>query len=212
MDFFKKKPSIDETLFQLRFTCKQLDKMAAKAEKEQQREVNKVKKALTEGPGRYEFAQLYAENSIRKKNESLNYMRLSSRLDGVSSRLKTAQSMKQLTKDMGHVTVALDQAMKNMNLEQVAKIMDKFESQFENLDVHATVMENSMGSAMASTAPQDQVNALIQQVADENGLEITAQLEDTPIGAGALEQEQAGPSQEDDLEKRLRAMRSAMQS
>ena len=40
---------------------------------------------------------------------------------------------------MGHVTLSLDQAMRNMNLEQVAKIMDKFESQFENLDVHATV-------------------------------------------------------------------------
>ena len=40
---------------------------------------------------------------------------------------------------MGHVTVSLDQAMRSMNLEQVAKIMDKFESQFENLDVHATV-------------------------------------------------------------------------
>ena len=40
---------------------------------------------------------------------------------------------------MSNVTVSLDQAMKSMNLEQVAKIMDKFETQFENLDVHATV-------------------------------------------------------------------------
>ena len=60
-----------------------------------------------------------------------------------------------------------------------------------------------MGSAMASTAPQDQISALIQQVADENGLEITAQLENTPVGTGTLEAERAGPSQEDDLERRL---------
>ena len=46
----------------------------------------------------------------------------------------------QLTKDLGHVTTALDSAMRSMNLEQVAKIMDKFEGQFEDLDVHATVM------------------------------------------------------------------------
>nr|CAB3230610.1 charged multivesicular body protein 1a-like [Phallusia mammillata] len=210
MNMFKKKPTLDETLFQLKFTCKQMDKMAAKAEKEQQRELNKVKKALTEGPSRYEFAQLFAENAIRKKNESLNFMRLSSRMDAVASRLKTAQSMKSLTKDLGHVTVALDSAMKNMNLEQVAKVMDKFESQFEDLDVHASVMENSMGSATASTTPQDQVKSLIQQVADENGLEITAQLEDAGIGATSIESERPGASQEDDLERRLRQMRGAM--
>jgi len=59
-----------------------------------------------------------------------------------------------------------------------------------------------MGSAMASTAPQDQVHALIQQVADENGLEISAQLDDVAVGTGTLEQERAGPSREDDLERR----------
>ena len=44
MWFYPRFSKFSETLFQLRFTCKQLDKMAAKAEKEQQREVNKVKK------------------------------------------------------------------------------------------------------------------------------------------------------------------------
>jgi len=44
---------------------------------------------------------------------------------------------------MGQVTVALDQAMKSMDLEKVAKVMDKFESQFEDLDVHASVCSNS---------------------------------------------------------------------
>nr|XP_002127064.1 charged multivesicular body protein 1a-like [Ciona intestinalis] len=211
MDLFRKKPTLDETIFQLRFTGKQIDKMAAKAEKEQKKELNKVKKELSLGKERYEFAQLYAENAIRKKNECLNYMRLSSRLDGVASRLKTAQSMKQVTKDMGAVTNGLDQAMKSMDLEKVAKIMDKFESQFENLDVHASVMENSMGSAMASTTPQDQVQSLIQQVADENGLEISNQLDATPVGSHTLESERAAPSEEEELERRLRAMRGAAQ-
>ena len=62
-----------------------------------------------------------------------------------------------------------------------------------------------MGSAMASTAPQDQITALIQQVADENGLEIKAQLENTPVGTGTLETERPGSSREDDLERRFDA-------
>lgn len=212
MNFFQKKPTMEETLFQLRFTGKQLDKMAKKAEKAQEAEIRKVKKEIEAGPERYEFAQLYAENAIRKKNECLNYMRLSSRLDGVSSRLKTAQSMRGLTKDLGSVTKSLDSAMKNMNLEEVSRIMNKFESQFEDLDVQTTVMEKSMGSAMASSAPQDQISALIQQVADENGLEVQTQLDAVEVGTGSLRSEQAESSRDNELERRLRAMRSELGS
>jgi len=97
MNLFNKKPSIDETLFNLRFARKQLDKQAAKAEKQQKVEQNKVKKALQEGPDRHEFAMLYAESAIRKKNECLNYMRLSAKLDAVSSRLKTASAMQNVS-------------------------------------------------------------------------------------------------------------------
>lgn len=207
---FSRKIDINETLFQLRLATKQLDKQAAKAEKQQKAEMNKVKKALQEGPDRHEFAQLYAESAIRKKNEALNYMRLSAKLDGVSSRLKTAQAMKNMSKDLTKVTQAMSGALKSMNLEQLAKVMDKFEGQFEDLDVHASVMENSMGSAMASSAPTDQVEALIKQVADENGLEVQAQLEAARVGSTQLpsESEATSSTREDDLEKRLRAIRN----
>ena len=40
------------------------------------------------------MARVYAENAIRKKNESLNYLRMSSKVDAVSSRVQTAVTMK----------------------------------------------------------------------------------------------------------------------
>ena len=41
-----------------------------------------------------DIARVYAENAIRKKNESLNYLRLSSRVDAVASRVQTGVMMK----------------------------------------------------------------------------------------------------------------------
>lgn len=41
-----------------------------------------------------EGARIYAENAIRKKNESLNYLRFAARVDGVSARVQTAVAMK----------------------------------------------------------------------------------------------------------------------
>ncbi len=41
-----------------------------------------------------EGARIYAENAIRKKTESLNYLRLAARLDAVQSRINSAMAMK----------------------------------------------------------------------------------------------------------------------
>lgn len=42
------------------------------------------------------YPQVYAQNAIRKKSEALNYLRLASRLDAVSSRLDTQVKMSQV--------------------------------------------------------------------------------------------------------------------
>ena len=43
-----------------------------------------------------EGARIYAENAIRKKNEGLNFLRLASRVDAVSSKVQSAMMMKQV--------------------------------------------------------------------------------------------------------------------
>lgn len=45
----------------------------------------------------------------------------------------------QVTKNMGQVTKALDKALNSMDLQKVTAVMDKFESQVQNLDVHTSV-------------------------------------------------------------------------
>ena len=54
--------------------------------------------------------------------------------------------------------------------------MEKFESQFEDLDVQSSYMENTMGSTTAISTPQEQVDLLMQKIADEAGLEMTTSL------------------------------------
>ena len=43
--------------------------------------------------GSVESARIYAENAIRKKNESLNYLRMASKVDAVASRTQSAMAM-----------------------------------------------------------------------------------------------------------------------
>lgn len=47
--------------------------------------------------------------------------------------------------------------------------MDKFEKQFEDLDVQSSYMENTMSQTTTTSVPQNDVDGLMQQVADEAG-------------------------------------------
>uniref|UniRef100_A0AAR2M6I4 Charged multivesicular body protein 1a n=1 Tax=Pygocentrus nattereri TaxID=42514 RepID=A0AAR2M6I4_PYGNA len=147
-----------ETLFQLKFTAKQLERLAKKAEKDSKAEQAKVKK---------------------------------------------------VTKNMTQVTKALDKALNSMDLQKVSAVMDKFESQVQNLDVHTSVMEDSMSSATTLTTPQEQVDDLILQIAEESGLEVMDQLNQLPAGAASLgETSTRSQEKEDQLSRRLAALRN----
>lgn len=43
-----------------------------------------------------EVARIHAENAIRQKNQSVNFLRMSARVDAVASRVQTAVTMKQV--------------------------------------------------------------------------------------------------------------------
>lgn len=70
---------------------------------------------------------------------------------------------------MGGVVKAMDAAMKSMNLEKISSLMDKFENQFEDLDVQSSYMDNTMSQSTTTAVPQGDVENLLQQVADEAG-------------------------------------------
>lgn len=47
--------------------------------------------------------------------------------------------------------------------------MDRFERDFENLDVHTATMERTMDGTTVLNAPQQQVDQLIAEAADKAG-------------------------------------------
>ena len=92
-----------------------------------------------------------------------------------------------------------------MILVQISAVMDKFETQFEDLDVATGYYENATSQATAVGTPQEDVDRLMSQVADEAGVELHQEMEAaTPVKTkvGPTEQEEEG------LGERLRALRN----
>merc|ERR1711936_902572 len=165
---------MEKHLFNLKFAAKQLNRDSKKAEKEEKAERAKLKKAMEKG--NMEVARIHAENAIRQKNQALNFLRMSARVDAVASRVQTAVTTKRVTTSMSGVVKAMDSAMKSMNLEKISNLMDKFENEFENFDVQTSVMEGAMSATTATNVPQDAVETLMHQAADEAGLELNMDL------------------------------------
>lgn len=95
-----------------------------------------------------EVARIHAENAIRQKNQSVNFLRMSARVDAVAARVQTAVTMNQVrrtllqltsphpcgknngsfffgfisqvTKSMAGVVKGMDATLKSMNLEKVS--------------------------------------------------------------------------------------------
>ena len=143
--------SVQDHLFNLKFTSKQLIKQSQKMEKQEKTERNKIKMAIQKG--NLDGAKIYAENAIRMKNQSLNYLRLSSRIDAVANRVETAVRMNQVTKSMGGIVKGMDEVLKTLDTEKITKLMDKFDTQFENLDVNSSYMESAMSTTTSGMTP-----------------------------------------------------------
>lgn len=125
--------------------------------------------------------------------------------------LRRAHHLIQVNKSMEGVVKGMGSALKAMDVERISKTMDSFERQFEDMDVRAGYMENAMSDSTAVSTPQEQVDDLIQMVADEAGLELGEQLDEVgpvsskvPAKPAAQEAEADG---EDELASRLAALR-----
>ncbi|KAG0015269.1 Vacuolar-sorting protein SNF7 [Entomortierella chlamydospora] len=99
-----------------------------------------------------------------------------------------------------------EEGLEKTKLKKISMVMDTFESQFEDLDVQTKYMENTMGNQSALSTPQDEVDTLMHQVADQHGLEIGDSLQATPDTMLAQAKE-AEAKEQDDLSERLRALR-----
>lgn len=191
---------MEEQLFNLKFTSKQFMKSANKCMSQNKQEKKNLKNALKQG--NHDGAKIYAQNAIRQNVQYLNYLRLASRIDAVASKLDTALKMNLVTKEMSNVTNGMGVVLSSMDPEKITMVMELFEKQFEKLDIHSETVENAMSATTAMSTPQDEIDTLMKQVADEAGLELNINMKSPPTN-----NKTAIDDQDLNLESRLQKLR-----
>lgn len=113
---------------------------------------------------------------------------------------------------MGSICKSMESVCASMDPMEISKLMDKFEKQFDDLDVSSQFMENSIAQSTANTMPENQVDTLMMQVADEHGLEFEGSLDSVGVGTKSLHEAKvkakntAEVDEQAELEERLKRL------
>jgi len=120
--------------------------------------------------------------------------------------------MNQVSGSMKGVVKGMDKSLASLDIESLSTLMDKFEQQFEDLDVKTQYMEGAMNATTATSTPAEQVDTLIAMTADANNLDLgDAFSQAGPVGKKAPVVTAAEPEKQpvaDDLEARLANLRN----
>ena len=179
-----------DAMFEFKMMGKQIAKESKKAESQSKALVEKVKKCIAKGD--YEQAKNAASDAIRQKNMVKRYRVLSSKVDTIAQRLKTAYQNQKLTGQMQSLTQQLMGAGNVMDIVKMTETMSNFEKLFDDLDVNSNMMDQVFDNVSAGTVNENEVNQLIGQIAQQNGLKLSEEFEDVQLGeANNVEQNSA---------------------
>ena len=122
--------NIQNEIFNMKFTSKQLQKRYQKYEKQSKKRRQEVKKAIEDG--NVDIAKQYAQMAITDHKTGIKMLGLSSKLDAVAAKLESAQRMKQVSKQMASTVKGMEYAMKAMDVDKLTNTMSQFETMFRS--------------------------------------------------------------------------------
>ena len=176
-----------DNIFEFKMMAKNFAKESKKAETAHKSLLGKVKDLIAKGD--YEKAKVVASDAIRKKNDIKRYQVLSSKLDTLTQRLQSAYQTQQLTENMKSLTNKMVSAGSVGDMVQINETMSNFEKMFDDLDVNSNMMNEVFDNVNAGTTNDNEVNQLINQVAEANGMKVMDEL-DVQAGANPIQNQQ----------------------
>lgn len=90
-----------------------------------------------------------------------------------------AQAMKGVSRAMANMN-------RQLNLPQIQQILHEFEKQSEIMDMKEEMINDAIDDAMEDEGDEEESDAVVAQVLDELGLQLTDQLSGLPQAAGSL--------------------------
>merc|ERR1712212_1106911 len=127
-----------------------------------------------------------AKDLVRTRRYVKKFMLMRANIQAVSLKIQTLKSQNSMAQAMKGVTKAMMSMNKQMKLPEIQKIMQEFEKQSEIMDMKEEMMNDVIDDALGDEDDEEESDAIVSQVLDELGLQMTEGLSDLPSTAGTI--------------------------
>ncbi|XP_066247352.1 charged multivesicular body protein 2a [Euwallacea similis] len=161
-----------------------LDREKQKMEQQEKKVINDIKKLAKEG--QMDAVKIMARDLVRTRRYIKKFMLMKANIQAVSLKIQTLRSQNAMAQAMKGVTRAMASMNRQLNLPQIQRILQEFEKQSEIMDMKEEVMNDAIDDAMEGDDDEEESDAIVSQVLDELGLQLTDTLSGLPQTAGVL--------------------------
>lgn len=162
----------------LRAGVRELDREAAKMQRSDLKLIAEIKQMAERGQSA--SVKIMAKELIRSRNATMKFYAMSAQLKAVSIRIRTMQSTATMSNAMRGATRAMIVLNRQMNNQDLQRIMIMFEREGDAMDMKQEIMDDTIDNVVAGEMDEEQEEELIGQIMDEIGIEMTATLNNVP--------------------------------
>ncbi|XP_002734514.1 charged multivesicular body protein 2a-like [Saccoglossus kowalevskii] len=163
-----------------------LDRERGKMEQQEKKIIADIKKMAKQGE--MDAVKIMAKDLVRTRRYVKKFIMMRANIQAVSLKVQTLRSNNEMAKAMKGVTKAMQTMNKQLKLPQIQKIMMEFEKQSEIMDMKEEMMNDAIDDAMGDEDDEEESDAIVSQVLDELGLQLTDDLAGLPGTGGKISQ------------------------
>lgn len=161
-----------------------LDRERAKMEQQEKKIINDIKKMAKEN--QMDAVKIMAKDLVRTRRYVKKFILMRANIQAVSLKIQTLRSQNAMAQAMKGVTRAMQNMNKQLNLPQIQKIMQEFEKQSEIMDMKEEILNDAIDDAMGDEDDEEESDAVVNQILDELGLDLSDKLKELPNTGGTL--------------------------
>ncbi|XP_032869487.1 charged multivesicular body protein 2a isoform X1 [Amblyraja radiata] len=175
---FGKRKTPEEMLRQnqraLTRAMREMDRERMKLEQQEKKIIGDIKKMAKQG--QMDAVKIMAKDLVRTRRYVKKFIMMKANIQAVSLKIQTLKSNNTMAQAMKGVTKAMATMNRQLKLPQIQKIMMEFEKQSEIMDMKEEMMNDAIDDAMGDEDDEEESDAIVSQVLDELGLNLTDEL------------------------------------
>lgn len=163
---------------------RELDRERQKLEAQEKKIIVDIKKMAKQG--QMDAVRVMAKDLVRTRRYVRKFIAMRANVQGVALRVQTLKSNSAMASAMRGVTRAMATMNRQLKLPQIQRILLEFQKQSELMDMKEELMNDAIDDALGDEDDEDESDAVVSQVLDELGLNLTDELATLPPPGGSL--------------------------